>query len=289
MLLAGLRLAGDLLGAPLPPEVRVLTDDPAAAALARRARTRLVDDRRGRTGEVERAHFRLAALERRRDRLRYCLGFALAPTLEDWRALPLPDWLGAVHRLVRPLRLAAATVGLRLPSERAPFYATPLPIVERMLAAAAVGPGDLLYDLGCGDGRIVGEAARRRGARAVGVDVDPRRIAEARANARAVGVEHLVCFVRADAAAVDLSPASVVTLWTSPALNLRLRPKLLAELRPGARVVGHGFDMGDWVPTRTDLVPGSAETVVVYTWGIDRARAASEEVWLAVAGPPLGS
>jgi SAM-dependent methyltransferase len=137
-----------------------------------------------------------------------------------------------------------------------------------MLAAAAVGRNDLVYDLGCGDGRIVIEAARRYGARGVGFDLDPVRIDESRANARAAGVEHLVSFVQADIDAVDVGPASVVAIWTLPVVNLRLRPRLRAGLRPGARIVGHGFDMGDWAPTRTELATDHGESVPIYVWTI---------------------
>jgi precorrin-6B methylase 2 len=155
-----------------------------------------------------------------------------------------------------------------------------MPVVEQMLAAAAVGPTDVVYDLGCGDGRIVIEAARRYGARGVGVDVDPRRVAESSANVRAAGVDHLVTIVQADAATVDLRPATIVTTWTLPTLNLTLRPKLRAELRPGARVVSHTFDMGDWTPTRVDLVPLD-ETIAVYVWTIDPSPARAERAGAA--------
>jgi SAM-dependent methyltransferase len=268
MLLAGLRLAAGLLAVDLPPDVRAQTERPSVLRLAESARERLLRDRRGRTGELERACFRLAALERPADRIRYWLGFATAVGPEDWEALDLPDRLTGLYRLVRPLRLAAAVVGRGAGPLRAPFVATPLPVVGRMLAAAAVGPDDLVYDLGCGDGRIVVEAARRYGARGVGIDVDPRRIEESRANARAAGVEHLVSFVEADITTIDVRPASVVAMWTLPALNLRLRSRLQADLRPGSRVVAHGFDMSDWAPTRMELVTGLGESIPIYVWAI---------------------
>jgi ribosomal protein L11 methylase PrmA len=125
-----------------------------------------------------------------------------------------------------------------------------------MLRLANVGPGDVVYDLGCGDGRIV-IAAAKRGARAVGVDIDPQRIREARANARAAGVEGRVELRQGDLFEADVAPASVVMLYLWPEVNLRLRPKLLAELRPGTRVVSHAHDMGDWRPQRTAVVGGA--------------------------------
>jgi SAM-dependent methyltransferase len=120
-------------------------------------------------------------------------------------------------------------------------------VVDRMLYLANVKPLDVVYDLGCGDGRIVIAAAKKYGARGVGVDLDPARIREARANAKKAGVETLVTFEVADLFKTDLREATVVTLYLLPELNRRLKPKLFAELAPGARVVSHDFDMGpDW-------------------------------------------
>jgi SAM-dependent methyltransferase len=142
-----------------------------------------------------------------------------------------------------------------------PYEPTPPEVVRAMLDLAGVGPGDVVYDLGCGDGRIVIEAARR-GARGVGVDVDPARIREARANARAAGVEERVEWREQDLFQADVGPATAVMLYLWPHVNLRLRPRLLAELRPGTRVVSHSHDMGDWAPDRTIRVAGAT----VHLW-----------------------
>jgi SAM-dependent methyltransferase len=144
-----------------------------------------------------------------------------------------------------------------------PYEPTPPDVVRAMLELGEVGPGDVVYDLGCGDGRIVVEAAKL-GARGVGVDLDPQRIHEARANARAAGVEAAVELRVGDLFATDVRPATVVMLFLWPEVNLRLRPKLLAELRSGARVVSHWHDMGDWKPVRTVEVSGRN----VYLWTI---------------------
>lgn len=131
------------------------------------------------------------------------------------------------------------------------YVATPHEIVERMLDEAKVRPGDVVYDLGCGDGRMVIAAAKKFGTRGVGIDLDPARIKEARANAKAQGVDELVTFRVADLFETDLREATVVMLYLLPELNRRLKPKLFAELRPGARVVSHDFDMGrDWPADR---------------------------------------
>ena len=132
-------------------------------------------------------------------------------------------------------------------------------VIAAMMDAAKVGPGDVVYDLGCGEGEIVIAAARLYGARGVGVDLDPERIRNARANAASAGVTDRVTFIEQDLFKMDVSPATVVTLYLLPELNERLRPKLLSELRPGSRIVSHDFGMGDWAPERTITVPLARE------------------------------
>ncbi len=159
--------------------------------------------------------------------------------------------------------------GLAEVQDLAPFVPTPMPVVERMLAAAGVGPADVVYDIGCGDGRILITAARRYGARGVGVDIVPERIRESMAGAKEAGVEHLVEFRRQDAMTVDLSPATVVTIYLLPESNLLLRPKLERELRPGTRVVSHNYTIEGWEAkgvkseTMTDDV-GTEHAVYLY-------------------------
>ncbi|HEX7116599.1 MAG TPA: class I SAM-dependent methyltransferase [Steroidobacter sp.] len=129
------------------------------------------------------------------------------------------------------------------------YVPTPHEIVDRMLDVARVRTGDVVYDLGCGDGRMVIAAAKKFGTRGYGVDLDPARIREARANAKAAGVEKLVTFEVGDLFETDVREATVVMLYLLPHMNRRLKPKLFEQLRPGARVVSHDFDMGpDWPP-----------------------------------------
>jgi SAM-dependent methyltransferase len=150
-----------------------------------------------------------------------------------------------------------------------PYVPTPEDIVEEMLKTAAVKKGDVLYDLGCGDGRIVITAAQRFGTRGVGIDIDPTRIKEARANAEKAGVAGLVKFVEQDLFESSIGDATVVTLYLLPSINLKLRPKLLRDLKPGTRIVSHSFDMGDWKPEkRSDL---NGETI--YYWVIPARKA----------------
>jgi SAM-dependent methyltransferase len=148
-----------------------------------------------------------------------------------------------------------AAVGTPAPRLDVPYEPTPPAVVEAMLDLAGVGAEDVVYDLGCGDGRIL-VAAARRGARAVGVDLDPERVREARENATKAGVADRVTVMQGDLFAADVRDASAVMLYLWPEVNLRLRPRLLAQLRPGARVVSHSHDMGDWKPARTVKVAG---------------------------------
>ncbi len=143
------------------------------------------------------------------------------------------------------------------------YVPTPAEIVDRMLDVAGVRAGDVVYDLGCGDGRMVIAAAKKYGTRGVGVDLDPARIREARANARLAGVEGMVTFKVGDMFETDIREATVVMLYLLPELNRRLKPKLFAELRPGARVVSHDWDMGrDWPPDRYIKLGGDG----IYLW-----------------------
>ena len=141
-------------------------------------------------------------------------------------------------------------------------------VVEVMLRLANVKASEVVYDLGCGDGRIVITAVREFGARGVCVDIDPQRIAESRKNARAAGVADHIRFLNQDLFVTDLSEAAVVMLFLSPALNLKVRPKLLRELKPGARIVSHWHDMGDWKPQKTVRVQSSGRERSVYLWTI---------------------
>jgi SAM-dependent methyltransferase len=152
--------------------------------------------------------------------------------------------LASVAIIVAASALFGTVAGGRKPVRRPDIHYVPTPheVVAKMLELAAVGERDVVYDLGCGDGRIVIAAAKKYGARGVGYDIDPRRVAEARANAKAAGVAHLVSIEEADIFTLDLSGASVITLYLFPDLNVRLIPQL-EKLAPGSRIVSHDFDM----------------------------------------------
>jgi SAM-dependent methyltransferase len=142
-------------------------------------------------------------------------------------------------------------------------------VVERMLAFAGVGSKDVVYDLGCGDGRIVIAAAQRFGARGVGIDINSSLIAQANLNAQRAGVEDRVSFRVQDAMTVDLSDATVVTLYLLAAGNVKLRPILMRDLRPGARIVAHNYPIGDWNPDVVDNFTDSAGTPrTLFLWRV---------------------
>lgn len=157
-------------------------------------------------------------------------------------------------------------------TELAPYIPSSPEVVDRMLTLAKVGPRDVVYDLGCGDGRIVIAAARKYGARGVGVDIDPRRINEAMANARKAGVEKLVTFKLQDALKTNVSDATVVTLYLLTFGNLQLRPILQKQLKPGARIVAHNYGMGNWEPDEIDTFKdANGGTKTLYLWRIGAA------------------
>jgi len=173
--------------------------------------------------------------------------------------------------------LVALSVGSALAqtTERTPLRApdvhyepTPIGVVAEMLDLAKVGSADVVYDLGCGDGRIVIVAARERAARGVCVDIDPQRIDESKANAAAAGVTARIEFRLQDLFETELAGATVVTLFLSPELNRNLRPKLIRELKPGTRVISYVHDMGDWTPSATRNVQGAYGPRNLYLWVI---------------------
>ena len=171
--------------------------------------------------------------------------------------------------LIAVMAVASATSGVaqQAAAQREPdviFVPTPNDVVDAMLKLAKVTSSDVVYDLGSGDGRIPIAAAKTYGARGVGIDIDPERIREATGNARSSGVADKVTFRAEDLFTADISPATVVTLYLLPSLNLKLAGKLMKDLKPGTRIVSHAFDMGDWKPQQTQTVSGRS----IYLWTI---------------------
>jgi SAM-dependent methyltransferase len=166
--------------------------------------------------------------------------------------------------------LAGHAASERQPSFKGdvPYEPTPHAVVKGMLDLAEVRSGDVIYDLGCGDGRIVIAAVRRPGVRGVCVEIDPDLVRQSRENAAREGVADKIRFVEGDLFETPIADATVVTLYLWPHVNLRLRPRLLSELRPGTRVVSHSHDMGDWAPERRVVVRTRRKEAVLYRWTI---------------------
>ena len=172
----------------------------------------------------------------------------------------------------------ASAPSVRLREPDVPYEPSPEHVVTELLKLAAVGPKDLVYDLGCGDGRIVITAVRDHGARGVCIDIDPERIREARENAKRAGVQDRIVFKNQDLFEADLAGATVVTLFLWPEVNLRLRPKLLRELETGTRIVSYMHDMDQWKPERTATVTVNEEEEVIHLWIVnDEARSRMAE------------
>ncbi|MCX7974010.1 MAG: class I SAM-dependent methyltransferase [Candidatus Aminicenantes bacterium] len=169
-----------------------------------------------------------------------------------------------------PILFLISSLATFLPSQQVhrdvPYVPSPYEVVEEMLRLAQLKPSDILYDLGCGDGRIVVEAAKRGIKKAVGIDIDPERIAESWENAKQAKVTNLVEFRQGDLFTADIHDASVVTLYLLTYVNLKLRPKLLSELKPGTRVVSHNYAMDTWRPDQTTTVVVDDSVHTVYFW-----------------------
>lgn len=147
------------------------------------------------------------------------------------------------------------------PPRDAPYFPTPQSVVDRMLQLAKVGPADFVIDLGSGDGRIVLTAAKEYGARGLGIEIEPQLVSEANYNARREGVSDRAKFVEQDLFQTDLRPATVLTLYLFRELNIKLAPRILEQLRPGARVVSHDWDLGDWTPDHQETMPAPDKAV----------------------------
>jgi Mycolic acid cyclopropane synthetase len=191
---------------------------------------------------------------------------------------------GELLWVVLPIRLGSRTIEPETRSHErllfardaeylAPYVPTPQEVVDRMLELAELKQGDLLYDLGSGDGRIVISAASKYGIKAVGFEINPALIQNARDNVTAAGLDHLVEIREQDVRTVDFSPASVLTMYLYPGANLRLRSAILRQLKPGSRVVSHNYGMGSWKPDKVEkLTDSNGFSRTIYLWRIAQDR-----------------
>jgi tRNA G37 N-methylase Trm5 len=176
--------------------------------------------------------------------------------------------LGVVLVWVQAVSLVSAQEG-----KIVPYVPTPQEVVDRMLELAQVKKGDVVYDLGSGDGRIVVSAAKKYGVKAVGFEIDPQRIKESHENIKKAGVEQLVEIRQQDIRTVDLSAANVLTMYLLPEVNLMIRPNIWKQMKPGSRVVSHDFDMGDWKPLKTEYIKdGQSWDHTLYLWHVEAPK-----------------
>ena len=270
-LLLGLYLAHEVAGAALPAEIlERARREKQVQWLAERVLGQFSGSTVPGESVWSRAVFRIRSSDGMRQGLRQLIRLSMKPTERDRQAVKLPAMLSPLYVLLRPVRLIGE-YGLgwkRRPKTDLGIYdATPPEFVEQMLRFAAISEGDVLYDLGCGDGRIVVSAARKYGIRVLGVDIDPKRIDEARINARNQGVDNLAEFCVGDAKNFDVTGATVVTMYLETDGVFRLEERLRAQLRPGAKIISRTFKMYGWEPDRseTHTLPDGTRTVL-YQW-----------------------
>jgi len=196
------------------------------------------------------------------------------PSLQAESHLMEAFMCGKFSKLLVVLLLILVTHRVNLAQETIPFVPSPMHVVHKMIEVAEIQKGDILYDMGSGDGRIVIEAAKKFGIKGVGIDLNPELVAKARENAEKEGVSHLVEFRAQDGLTVDISEATVVMLYMFKWFNNALKPKL-QKLKPGSRVVAHDFDIDDWKPTRIEYVEKPAddtsdyaESRTLYIWKV---------------------
>lgn len=273
LLLLGLYLAHELFGASLPQNILEQAQrDTNVRWLAAAVREQIQGTFDPSTGALHRAAFRIRSRDGIGEGVWHLLRRAISPAENDRPRARWPRALAPVDAFLRiRRRLRENSVGLRprLKSDLAIYAPTLSEVAEKMLRLAEITPGDVLYDLGCGDGRIVVMAAEQYGIRAVGVDINPRCIADANDNARRHGVQNRVQFLLGDAKQVDVSAATVVTLYLGSDGNLRLASRLRSQLRPGARIVSQQFRIYGWPPERVEshVLPNGVETPL-YLWRI---------------------
>jgi precorrin-6B methylase 2 len=272
--LLGLSLAHDLLHAPLPESVlEQVRQDSKVRWLAQRVCDSLAGRAKPSAGVFRRTTFRLTSQDEFARGLLHMARLALSPTESDRGAVGLPARFSFLYFLVRPWRLlrlyGLGLWGVQAETDLGIFDATSPEVAERMLSLAETGPGDVVYDLGSGDGAIVVSAAEKYGIPAVGIDIHPERIAEARAKARKHGVEARTKFLLQDAKTADISEATVVTLYTSATGNLRLVDRLREQLRPGARIVSRNFQVFGWPADQCvkHITPDGTPTYL-YLWKV---------------------
>jgi hypothetical protein len=291
LLLLGLYLAHEMIGAPLPQDILDrASEDNRVQWLARKVTEQYAENLGSQMGVFPRAIFRLQSSDGYAGGLRQLIRLSVSPTESDRQKIRLPGIFSPLYTVVRLFRLMGEYgLGLNrgVKPELSLHEASPPETVDEMLRFANVSPGDVLYDLGCGDGRIVVAAAEKCEIRAVGVDINPKRISEAQAFARRHGLEDRVQFIHGDARIVDFSEATVVKLSLGADSNQRIVDRLRAQLCSGARIISRNFEINGWAPERTEesILANGAPTIL-YLWTIKKPKQETAE---ATYSPPGAS
>jgi Uncharacterised nucleotidyltransferase/Methyltransferase domain len=289
LLLLGLYLAHEMVGASLPQSVlERARNDAQVQRLARKVSEQYAENSNTSDGVWDRAVFRLRSCDGYWEGLRQLFRLSMSPTERDRRMIRLPNFLSPLYTFMRPFRLMSE-YGLgtsrRLKPDLAIYQTTPQDAVEQMLLLANISPGDILYDLGCGDGRIVVAAAEKYGILAVGVDINPSRIAEAWANAKRHGVENRVQFILGDAKKADFKKATVITMYLGADANLRLADRLRANLSSGTRIVSRDFQIYGWEAERIENhILSNGTPTTLYLWTINHQGSVSSGTSGATTG-----
>jgi hypothetical protein len=282
LLLLGLYLSHEMIGAPLPQDILGRArEDTRVQRLARKVMKQYAENLHSQMGVFPRAIFRLQSSDGYAGGLRQLIRLSVSPTESDRQKIRLPGFFSPLYTVVRLFRLMGE-YGLGLDRRAKPelfiHEAPPPEMADEILRFANVSPGDVLYDLGCGDGRMVVTAAEKYGIRAVGVDINPKRISEARACARRHGVEGRVQFIHGDARIVDFSEATVVTLFLGADSNQRLVDRLRTQLHSGARIVSRNFEMNGWAPERREeSVLSNGAPTILYLWTVKKPEQETAE------------
>lgn len=273
ILFLGLFLANDLLGANIPKEVlEEVQREHIFKKIASNIYVWLFEPDKGGLGLFDTVLFQLKVRERLLDKILYFFRFVLTPSFGDWQFVQLPEPMFFIYYLIRPFRLIGKYIFRLFGGKSLSKYEkTPIEVIDKMLELSRVKPGDVVYDLGSGDGRIVIRAAKNYGIQCVGVDSNPQRIAESKINAKKAGVEKLVRFIQQDAMSTDFSSATVVTCFLNLSVSHKVGLLLQKQLHAGARVVSHCSYIQKWTPTETILFPDKSGSIhTLYLWTIDK-------------------
>ncbi len=284
MLFLGLFLAQEIMRVKLPDNVsKRMAGEREVSYLAEEVCQRLFRKPHKLPHRLRKRFFYFRAKDSLQQKLRDGLRSLFVPNMEDCVFMSLPKWLFPLYYLLRPIRLLGKYVfGWQKGQEKVGFLPSEQSVVARMFELAQIQPQDVVYDPGCGDGRIVIMAAKRHGVRAVGIDINLKRIAECRILARREKVEHLVTFIHQDAMQVDLSKASVLMLYMPLRWNLGILPKILRELQHGARIVSNDTELGAFPPDKTELVLVERDVPhFLYLWHVQRQSSEKVETPLA--------